>query len=129
MALTLTLDAPNFPFSVVAKDSAGNLGAALPANTDVDVTANPGGIAVISLDPNPMPVNNPFDPHAGTKSVSSGVVNGITVGNTTVTAAILNPDDSTLAQITDTVTVVAPSAGVAPWAGSFFGASTPIVLP
>jgi hypothetical protein len=130
MALTLTKDAPNFPFSVVAKDSEGNLGAALPVGAaGVKVTANPEGVAVVSLDPNPVPVNNPFDPYTGTKSVSSGVVNPMEVGNSTITAAILNPDGTSLAEITDTVSVVDPAPGVAPWAGTLFGAGAPIALP
>jgi hypothetical protein len=126
MALTVTTTARNFPFCVIAKGTAGP-GAPLPADAGVSVTADPAGLVAVSLDPAPLPVNNPFDPANGTKSVISGIVNALgTAGSVTITATILNPDGTTLAQATDTLTVVDAAPGVAEWAGQLFGAGAAV---
>jgi len=131
MALTLRKDARNFPFQVIAKDANGALGAPRPPEVvHAVIGADPVGIVVISLDPNPVPINNPMDSASGTKSVISGVVNATgELGKTTATASLLNADGTVFASVTDMVRVVDIAAGVSEWAGTFFGTDVPLDLP
>lgn len=130
MALTLTTNAPNFPFQIIAKDAAGGVGAPLPVDASgVTVTADKPEVGVISLDPNPVAVANPFDPASGTKSIASGVVRPLAAGTATATATVVGSDGNPLVTVTDSLTVVEPSEGTAAWAGTFFGASAPVALP
>jgi hypothetical protein len=129
MALKITTAARNFPFCVIAEDASG-LGAALPSDLTVRISAAPLDLAVISLDPNPLAVNNPFDPASGTRSVASGVANpGTKTGQTTVTAEFIDATGASVAKITDTVSVIDAGPGVPEWVGQLFGVAMPLSLP
>ena len=129
MALKLTTTARNFPFCVIAQDASG-LGAALPSGVTVKLSAAPADIAVISLDPNPLPISSPTDPASGTRSVASGVANpGTKAGGTTVTAEFVDATGKSVASITDTVNVIEPGEGVPAWEGQLFGAEMPLTVP
>ena len=129
MALTVTTTSRNFPFCVIAQNAQG-LGAALPLGLTVRISAAPPDPVTISLDPNPLPINNPFDPASGTRSVASGIVNASSVvGNSTISAEFLDSSGASVAKITDTVSVIAPGAGVAEWQGQLFGTAIPLAVP
>jgi hypothetical protein len=126
MPLTLRQNGPNYPFYVIAKNAAG-LGAPLPGGASLQVGADPAGIGVVSLDPNPVRIQNPRDPASGTASVASGVVSPVAVGETTVKVQLFTPGTAIAAlEIEDTVTVVAPADGVPEWAGDLFGTGLPL---
>jgi len=128
MALKITTNARNFPFCVIAQDATG-LGAALPEGLTVRISAAPPDAATISLDPNPLPINNPLDPASGTPSVASGVVNPAVKKNATATAEFIDASGASVGTVTDTIQVIDPAAGVPEWQGSLFGAALPLAVP
>jgi hypothetical protein len=89
-------------------------------------------ISVISLDPRPGIVENPFDPAQGQRSLVSGVIRPAGVAGTTDVEARLvdhtTDPDTTLATQTDTLTVVEPGEGVPEWEGSFFGSALALTV-
>lgn len=127
MALTLTTNAPNFPFHIIANDAAGKPGGSLPPQASaVHVTADKPDVGAISFDPNPTRIDNPFDPASGTPSIASGVVRPLAVGSATLTATVVGTDGAPLVTATDTLTVIEPAAGTPAWAGDLFAAALDI---
>jgi hypothetical protein len=123
MPLTMRTNARPFPFAI--------LGPTLE-NTDVKLKWSDERIAILSLDPNAIVVTDPFDPAQGQRSLVSGMVRPAgQPGTTDVTANLVDwttDPDTTLATVTDTLTVVEPGEGVPEWAGTFFGGTLALTV-
>ena len=124
MPLTMRTNARPFQFYI--------MGPTLES-TAVKLKWSDEAVAVLSLDPRAAVVTDPFDPAQGQRSLVSGMVRPAgQPGTTDVTANLVDhttDPDTTLATVTDTLTVVEPGEGVPEWAGTFFGGTLALTAP
>jgi CelD/BcsL family acetyltransferase involved in cellulose biosynthesis len=81
----------------------------------------------MSLDPNPLPVSNPFVAGTGMLSVASGMIRPLNCGTMNISAALVSPQGKQVAIVNDNITTVAPGPNVPEWSGSIFGVANPLL--
>jgi hypothetical protein len=124
MPLQITSNNTNEKYFIIGTDAAGLTGAQLAAGQTVAVVSADPTIVTFTPDTTPQPDNE------GVPSVASGSVNPIKVGGpVTVTATVSNADGTAAESATDTVTVVAPTPGVAVSIGELFEQGVTVPTP
>ena len=115
MPLQITSNNTNEHYYIIGKDKDGIPGAQLAPGQTISVVSADPTVVTLTPDPTALPDNE------GVASVASGLVNPIKVGGPiNVTETVSNADGTVAETAVDTVTVVAPTPGVAVSIGALF---------